>query len=185
MTTRKATVRNRTLTFYQLLCVTITITAACAATASVAQPVTAPINPPTVMPIPPTPEVLGVSTETDESIPATELETLAITGCPDWDVNKMYEYGEYMYGRFCAGCHGRQGQGMPLSSHFPPLKGSTLADSEDIALPLLYMMNTDIHPNATTYFEKDALAVINYIRITFGSNTDIICPGEYEIEINP
>ena len=66
-----------------------------------------------------------------------------------------------------------------------PLNGSTLAVSEDISHSLFYMMNTDIHPNATLLFEKDALAVINYIRITFANNTDLICPGEYTIEINP
>ena len=97
----------------------------------------------------------------------------------------MYQYGEYMYGRFCAGCHGRQGQGVPFTNHFPPLNSSTLAVSEDISYSLLYMMNTDIHPNATSLFEKDALSVINYIRITFANNTDLICPGEYIIEINP
>jgi hypothetical protein len=185
MITREAVSNNRTFLFCLLLCITVTITGACAAAASLAQPVTAPSSPPSAMLTPPNQEVLGISTEVVEIIPATGLEHLSITGCPDWDVNKMYEYGEYLYGFYCAGCHGRQGQGVPFTGHFPPLNDSTLAVSEDISHSLLYMMNTDIHPNATMLFEKDALAVINYIRITFASNTDLICPGEYTIEINP
>jgi hypothetical protein len=177
--------KKRTILFCLLLCITVTITGACGAAASVAQPVTTPTDLPTAMPFSPNREVLGISTETDEGIPVTGLEMLAITGCPDWEVNKMYEYGEYLYGFYCAGCHGRQGQGVPFTSSFPPLSDSTLAVSEDISHSLLYMMNTDVHPNATMLFEKDALAVINYIRITFASNMDIICPGEYVIEINP
>lgn len=185
MITREAAARNRTVLFSLVLCISVTITGACVATASLSQPDTASSKPPSAVLTPQNQEVQGVSTEAADVIPATGVEMLSITSCPGWDLNKMYAYGEYLYGFYCAGCHGRQGQGVPFSSHYPPLVGSKLADSEDISHSLRYMMNTDIHPNATMFFEKDALAVINYIRITFASNMDIICPGEYVIEINP
>lgn len=185
MTTFKVAARFRTVLFRALFLIMFFLTGACEAILSSNQQDVLPLNSNTTTPLPPSKEVLGVSTETANIIPVTGVDELSITGCPDWDVNKMYEYGEYMYGRFCAGCHGRQGQGVPFTSHFPPLNDSTLATSEDISQSLLYMMNTDIHSNATMLFEKDALAVINYIRITFASNADLICPGEYVIEINP
>lgn len=185
MNIRRAASRNRILFLYLLLSVPSIIALACNASPSVnnariLQPVQV-----QAAHIPEATNTAPTPTPSIEVIPVTGLEGMEIDGCPDWDVQKMYEYGEYLYGFYCAGCHGRQGQGVAFSGQFPPLKGSTLADSEDISHSLLYMMNTDIHPNATMLFEKDALAVINYIRITFAENTDIICPGEYIIEINP
>lgn len=185
MRNREAVRSYRTMLSVLLLCIMVTIPCACVISPAQSRLSALPSGTETAVPLPPTPDTPMIPTQTAESIPVTSLEDLSITGCPDWDVNKMYEYGEYLYGRTCAGCHGRQGQGVPFTYHFPALNGSTLAVSEDISHSLHFMMNTNIHPHASTLFEKDALAVINYIRITSAGNTDLICPGEYVIEINP
>lgn len=94
------------------------------------------------------------------------------------------ELGGRLYGSYCAGCHGREGQGYPNSA-FPPLADSRMALSNNIQPDVNTMMNTDIHPMATRLFEADALKIINYIRVTFAVNNSFICPGDVQVRINP
>ena len=109
----------RTFLFFLFLCTLITLQSSCEANTPQPQPATLlPSSAPNTS-VPQDQAVQGTSTESAVIIPVTALENLAITSCPDWDLNKMYEYGEYMYGCFCAGCHGRQGQGVPVTNHLP------------------------------------------------------------------
>ena len=173
MKTHQAAFRNRTTLLYLLLCGMFLIASACKTSVSQNLSSVLPVNVAAGTPLPEKAEATAAPTGTAAVIPATGLDNLSITGCPDWDVHKMYEHGEYLYEFYCARCHGREGQGVVFTSPFPPLTGTTLAASEDISPALHFMMNTDLHPHASLLFEKDALSIINYIRVTFANNTDL------------
>lgn len=93
--------------------------------------------------------------------------------------------GKRWYENRCAGCHGRQGQGYPERGHFPALAGNGSVTAKNPQPMVRVMMNTDIHPVATEFFEDGALALLAYMRTSFGNDAPVICSGEVDVSVFP
>lgn len=79
---------------------------------------------------------------------------LGLSGCdrgPDYDASQPMAQGQEPYLRFCASCHGNQGQGKPPA--FPPIAGSEwmALSPEAHALIILYGLRGEIEVAGRTY----------------------------------
>ena len=95
---------------------------------------------------------------------------------------RTLELGGRFYEFYCVACHGHDGLGYP-GGFFPALLGGSIT-SNDMQPAVKRMMNTDVHPMATLLFEKDALAIISYIRVGLGK-ASMVCPGDVVVQVNP
>ena len=99
---------------------------------------------------------------------------LVLTGCSDESGNSdELAVGQEPYLRYCASCHGNQGEGKPPS--FPPLAGSEWLDlgTDAIALIVLGGLSGEIEVAGQTYrgymppmrhlSDEDITALIGYI----------------------
>lgn len=93
-----------------------------------------------------------------------------------WSKDELMAQGESVYNTNCAGCHKKDGSGMPPI--FPPMKGSPIAngaaaDHMDIvlngkgAMPLFKMLG-----------DADLAAVITYERNAFGNTGSVVQPSD-------
>ncbi len=76
---------------------------------------------------------------------------LLLAGCGSQSEPVELAEGQEQYLRFCASCHGNQGQGKPPA--FPPLAGSEWMElpSEALALIVLYGLRGEIEVAGRTY----------------------------------
>jgi mono/diheme cytochrome c family protein len=121
---------------------------------------------------------------------ATAEEIIAVSGeevdCTQsgFSFSQLMERGEKIYDRNCRGCHGMTGEGTP-DGFFPGLKGSGITQNPNFEVPFVYLMTTDIHPVASSLFEKDTAAILTFIRNAFGNEAPLVCPEEIVLRLFP
>jgi cytochrome c oxidase cbb3-type subunit 2 len=94
--------------------------------------------------------------------------------------------GKSLYGVNCQSCHQPNGEGLPGA--FPPLKGSTIVDGENLELYVDIIMNGyDARPEygvmpaigSTMHFDEHKVAaIINYERSAWGNKGKQVTPEE-------
>lgn len=103
-------------------------------------------------------------------------EAAAASATKTWSKDELMAQGEGVYNTNCAGCHKKDGSGMPPV--FPAMKGSPIAngaaaDHMDIvlngkgAMPLFKMLG-----------DSDLAAVITYERNAFGNTGSVVQPSD-------
>jgi mono/diheme cytochrome c family protein len=99
--------------------------------------------------------------------------------------SNLMERGARLYASDCAGCHGRDGKGYMGGGWLIFFSENDQVLSLDSQYLVDRMMNTDLHPMATRYFNNDAAAAISYIRNTFGDQALLVCPEDIQAVVNP
>ncbi len=82
------------------------------------------------------------------------------------------ESGERLYGKYCAACHLKNGQGN-MTNGFPPLKGSAIVTGpikRHVNIVLLGKQGTAM-PAYTNLTDSELAKIVNYERNAWGNNT--------------
>ncbi|HET9679651.1 MAG TPA: cytochrome c oxidase subunit II [Gammaproteobacteria bacterium] len=99
----------------------------------------------------------------------------------DWSKEELLAEGEKVYGKFCAACHGAQGEGIPAMGA-PALAGSPIATGAidgHVDTVLHGVPGTTMVAWGPTLSDLQIAAVITYERNAFGNTTgDVIQPAD-------
>jgi len=96
------------------------------------------------------------------------------TGSKIWTKAQLValESGESLYGKYCAACHLKNGQGS-MTGGFPPLKGSAIVKGpikRHISIVLLGKQGTAM-PAYANLLNSELAQIITYERNAWGNNT--------------
>lgn len=114
---------------------------------------------------------------------------LILAGCgPSAGPPSELAFGQEPYLRYCASCHGNQGQGKPPT--FPPLSQSRWLETgpEAMGLIVLYGLRGEIEVQGRTYrgymppmqhiSDEDIAGLLTYMRQTWGDSVDAVTVEE-------
>lgn len=119
------------------------------------------------------------------------LACFVLVGCGEPSVPPgELAFGQEPYLRYCASCHGNQGQGKPPT--FPPLVGSRWLSNgpEAMALIVLYGLRGEIDVQGRIYRgymppmqhipDEDIAALLTYMRQSWGDTSDVVTAEEVD-----
>ena len=116
---------------------------------------------------------------------------LMLVGCDSGPAPVELAEGQEPYLRFCASCHGNQGEGRPPA--FPPLAGSEWMElpSEALALIVLYGLRGEIEVAGRTYrglmppmqhiSDEDISALLTFSERAWGIRDESLSPEEVAV----
>ena len=93
-----------------------------------------------------------------------------------WSKDELMAQGEGVYNANCAGCHKKDGSGMPPI--FPPMKGSSVANGSAADHMKIVLHGKGGMPAFKMLGDADLASVITYERKAFGNTGSVVQPSD-------
>jgi cytochrome c oxidase subunit 2 len=93
-----------------------------------------------------------------------------------WSKDELMAQGESVYNTSCAGCHKKDGSGMPPV--FPAMKGSPIANGAAAEHMNIVLNGKGAMPQFKMLGDADLAAVITYERNAFGNTGSVVQPSD-------